>query len=132
MNRHHPAITVGQATRLARGHYRKIRLRCAFLGFFVCLAAALSVLDSPLLALTAAAAVGVPLGVAVLVPALGFVTFRLLESGYGPNVARRARHWALRAAAGDRFDLARILQESAADLLQAIRPHDAHDHRGTR
>ncbi|KIF83288.1 hypothetical protein [Noviherbaspirillum autotrophicum] len=122
MLRHHPALTAAQATRLARGCYCQIRLRCALLGFLLCLTVALAFLDSVHLAFAFAAAAGLPLGVAVLVPALGMLTLKLLESGYGCDIARRARQWARDAAAGDVFDLAAIQRESAADLLQAIRP----------
>lgn len=115
-------ITRTEAIRFARGCFTNIRLRCALLGFFVCLLVGVPLTDSLWLSLAVAATLGVSLGVAVLVPAAGYVASYLLRSTYSHDVARRARLWAGSAAPSDKFNIVPILVQSAADLMQAVRP----------
>lgn len=118
-------ITRAEAFCLACGCFTNIRLGCALLGFFVFLLVGLPIMDSLWLSLAVAATLGMPLGVAVLVPTVWYGAFYLLRSTYSHDVARRARQWAGSATPGDKFDIAPILVQSATDLMQEVRqqPH---------
>jgi hypothetical protein len=116
-----PIATVAEAARLARGYYRFARLRCGLAGLLVVLPVALSSLERPVPALAYSAIVGVPFGVAVALPALGFFTLARLRNTYGDAIVYMALFWARTAGVGDRFRFVNIVMQHLGECGRARR-----------